>query len=51
MTKTNEELQQLVTSIEVTEFLINCGLKPCDYNTLRKKTELVNAIWLHFVFF
>ena len=51
MTKTNDELEHLVACDEITEFIMKCGLNPSNYTTLQKKTELLNAIWLHFVFF
>ena len=33
------------------DFLITCGVEPHNYIHSKKKVELINAIWLHFVFF
>ena len=41
----------MVSSNDVAELLIKCGINPSEYTTLSKKIELLNAIWLHFVFF
>ena len=51
MVKTSEELQQLVASNEITQLLVKCGLNTSNYTSFRKKAELLNAIWLYFVFF
>ena len=41
----------MIANNEIKELLEKCGLKPCNYNTVAKKAELLKAIWLHYVFF
>ena len=48
MARNHDELQEVIDNND--QFLMACGLELSNF-TMERKPELMNALWLHFVFF